>query len=184
MPILGILASQISGHLWAPSGAYDALATVTVPAGQTAASIVFAGIPTGYKHLQIRMVYNNTTASDIYFNLNSNYGLKGHYLYGNGSSAGAGVWNPSSTKGTAIDTGQFSTTIPVACIVDILDYSNTNKYKTLRSIGGQDTNGGGSGQAIWLSSALFDETAAVSSVTIKADYNFNQYTQVALFGVK
>ena len=33
MPILGIWASQISGKLWAPAGAYDALATVTVPAG-------------------------------------------------------------------------------------------------------------------------------------------------------
>jgi hypothetical protein len=32
MPILGIMASQISGHLWAPEGAYDALSTVTVGA--------------------------------------------------------------------------------------------------------------------------------------------------------
>ena len=30
MPILGVIASQISGHLFAPSGAYDSIATVTV----------------------------------------------------------------------------------------------------------------------------------------------------------
>ena len=52
MPILGIMASQISGHLWAPEGAYDALSTVTL--STTTASIEFAGIPTGYKHLQVR----------------------------------------------------------------------------------------------------------------------------------
>ena len=53
-PLPGIYASQISGHTFVPSGAYDALASVTIPAGQTATSIVFAGIPSGYKHLQIR----------------------------------------------------------------------------------------------------------------------------------
>jgi hypothetical protein len=27
--------------------------------------------------------------------------------------------------------------------MDILDYDNTNKYKVTRSLGGDDTNGGG-----------------------------------------
>jgi hypothetical protein len=30
MPVLGIIASQMSGHLFAPSGAYDSIATTTV----------------------------------------------------------------------------------------------------------------------------------------------------------
>jgi hypothetical protein len=51
-PILtGVIASGISGHLtppWSPEGAHDALATVTLSA--SAASITFAGIPSGYKH--------------------------------------------------------------------------------------------------------------------------------------
>ena len=44
MPILGIMASQISGHLWQPEGAYDSLATVTVGA-TSVATIEIAGIP-------------------------------------------------------------------------------------------------------------------------------------------
>jgi hypothetical protein len=44
-PILGIMASQISGHLWEPQGAYDALSTVTLSAN--ASSVSFTGIPSG-----------------------------------------------------------------------------------------------------------------------------------------
>jgi hypothetical protein len=40
MPVLGIIASQMSGHLFAPSGAYDSIATTTVGSGG-AASITF-----------------------------------------------------------------------------------------------------------------------------------------------
>ena len=186
-PILkGVIASGISGHLtppWSPEGGYDSLAAITV--GSTSiASIEFSGIPTAYKHLQLRTTFNNTSLGDFYVNLNTNYGLKGHYLYGNGTTYGAGVFNPSSTKGIAIGTGQYSTSIPVACIIDILDANNTNKYKTLRSLGGQDTNAGGTGQTLWFSSAVFDTTEAVTSIIIKADYNFSQYTQWALYGIK
>ena len=50
---VGIYASQISGHLYGgPYGAYDSLATVTVPSGGVA-SVTFAGIPSGYQHLHI-----------------------------------------------------------------------------------------------------------------------------------
>jgi len=57
-PILGIYASQITGHLnpFTPTGSYDALASYTVPSGG-ASTITFAGIPTGgqYTHLQLRV---------------------------------------------------------------------------------------------------------------------------------
>ena len=53
-PILGIYASQISGHLFAPSGAYDSIATTTVGAGG-ASSITFSSIPSTYTHLQVRI---------------------------------------------------------------------------------------------------------------------------------
>ena len=94
MPILGIMASQISGHLYdGPYGAYDSLATVTL--SSTTSSITFAGIPAGYKHLQIRMMVQTNRSSgvgdDIGMTFNSSstdyYGY--HILYGNGSSAAA-----------------------------------------------------------------------------------------------
>jgi hypothetical protein len=39
-PILGIYASQISGHLFAPSGAYDSIATATGTGSTTYLSLV------------------------------------------------------------------------------------------------------------------------------------------------
>ena len=36
-----------------------------------------------------------------------------------------------------------SSTYPLALVADILDYTNTNKYKTIRYIGGYDNNGSG-----------------------------------------
>ena len=58
MPILGIIASSFRSAA-GPVGAYDALATVTVGSGGVS-SITFAGIPTGYKHLQIRQIAKST----------------------------------------------------------------------------------------------------------------------------
>jgi hypothetical protein len=53
MPILGIISSQISGHLFAPSGAYDSIATVSGTG--SSGTISFTSIPSTYTHLQIRL---------------------------------------------------------------------------------------------------------------------------------
>jgi hypothetical protein len=52
-PILGIYASQISGHLFAPSGAYDSIATVTWY-WLSGIILLLASIPATYTHLQLR----------------------------------------------------------------------------------------------------------------------------------
>jgi hypothetical protein len=170
-PILGIWASQISGRLWEPQGAYDALSTVTVPSGGVA-SITFAGIPTGYKHLQIRM--SNTVGATIRFNgdtTGSNY--RYHVLLGNGSSAASGT-DPNNAYSPA--DGTNGTT---AEILDILDYSNTSKNKTLRSLGGFDANGSG---VVWLTSNLWMSTAAINSIVITA--TIPQNARFTLYGVR
>lgn len=194
-PILGIWASQISGHLWAPAGAYDALATVTLSA--SASSITFAGIPTGYKHLQLRYMAKGSSGSGGYptgaylsFNgdtTNGNY--FGHYLRGDGSSASAGsalsarnnlVFAPGSSGSWS------STSLFGVGIIDILDYSSTSKNKTIRSLSGADANGAG---AVGLmSTAWANSTTAINSITIDADAtyqtNFIQNSQFALYGIK
>ena len=92
--ILGTIASAAKNFLWEPQGAYDSLATVTVPSGGVA-SVTFAGIPSGYKHLQIRALYkvNNTNSgsSRITYNGDSGNNYSSHYLIGDGSSASAGA---------------------------------------------------------------------------------------------
>jgi hypothetical protein len=45
MPVLGIIASQMSGHLFAPSGAYDSIATTTVGGGEQHLSLLVLFLP-------------------------------------------------------------------------------------------------------------------------------------------
>ena len=185
---VGIYASQISGHLWAPNGAYDALATVTV--GSTSvATIDFTGIPTGYKHLQLRGIVQNTASSNssgwlqcrINGDTGSNYTY--HFLSGGGSSAstGAGANQSAMLLGDSVNSGAGASTF-APFIIDVLDYASTSKTKTFRSLTGVETNSWGE---IYLSSGLWNSTSAVTSISFyTASYNLKQYSQIALYGIK
>lgn len=66
--------------------------------------------------------------------------------------------------------------------MDVLDYKNTNKYKTSRFLSGYDANGSG---VIMLNSELWMSTAAITSITIdNTGSNFAQYSSFALYGVR
>lgn len=187
-PILGILASGISGNLWAPGKDYDSIATTTVGAGG-AASVTFSSIPSTYKYLQIRFIARGTLAdsnADVYCYLNSdtnqaNYAR--HFLRGNGAAASAGGAGASAIPIAGYISGSLSTaSVYGAGVIDVLDYTNTNKYKTVRSLAGYDQNGQGS---IYLFSNLYMQTTAISSINfVVQSGNFEQYTQFALYGVK
>jgi hypothetical protein len=180
MPILGIMASGMSANLWAPGADFDSIATTTVGAGG-ASTITFSSIPQTYRHLQIRL-FGNADANDIFYQLNgdavaTNYAR--HYLYGTGASAASG-FGSSGSIGYVASTALTSTF--GAAIFDVLDYTNTSKNTTTRSLTGFDGNGTGFTvfySGVWLN------TAAVNSITL-VPYagNFNQYTQAALYGVK
>jgi hypothetical protein len=177
MPILGIMAS--SRPAFELVGSYDSLATVTLSAAT--ASVTFTGIPTGYKHLQIRALYETVTNADnIGMTLNGSTVLsRMHYIYGNGSSAIAG----SSTDNLITLQAGVSTTSYYGMVIDILDYQNTNKNKTVRVLGGADFNGSG---IVYLSSGLYSTTSAVSSLSLQGfgGQTIAQYSQFALYGVK
>lgn len=187
-PILGIYASQISGHLFSLSGNYDALATVTVPSGGLT-SITFAGIPTtGYTHLQVRGIYRYTTGLDILamqLNGDTAANYSSHKVFGSGSSASAG----SAASASKMDLGYMmnSSTGYGAMVTDILDYTNTSKAKTVRALSGTDLNG--SGYINLNSSAWYNNTSsvypAINSIKIYPDAGtFAEYSQFALYGVK
>jgi hypothetical protein len=189
-PILGIYASQISGHLFAPSGAYDSIASTTVGAGG-AASITFdlTGV-SGYTHLQIRGIARSTrsaTSDYIALQLNSDTGSNYAYhgLEGDGSTASAfGLATQTFMDVERASAASATASVFGASVFDILDYANTNKYKTMRNLGGFDNNGSGS---IFLTSGLWQNTNAVSTITLKAQggtSNFAQYSSFALFGIK
>jgi hypothetical protein len=179
-PILGIYASQISGHLFAPSGAYDSIATAT-GGGST---ITFSSIPSTYTHLQIRLIAPGTSDSDVWMRFNSDTGSNyaTHRIYGTGAST---VVAGATTTSTKIDFGarsSGSTSSPAPGIIDILDYSNTSKNKTSRSLYGWDANGSG---FVMFSSGLWQNTAAINSITLLPQVgSFASGTHVALYGIK
>ena len=186
MPILGIMASAMSANLWQPAGAYDSLATITLSANAT--SIEFAGIPQGYKHLQIRSISRDSsgTISQQYLRFNgdtaTNYSI--HTLTGNGASAGtagsAGANQPYINCGIKSGSSDLANTFGVA-VIDILDYANTTKNKTVRTLSGVDLNGSG---YAWMSSGAWRNTNAITSIVLIPEVsNFVQYSSFALYGI-
>jgi hypothetical protein len=104
-------------------------------------------------------------------------------LLGNGASTSASG-NASNSIAYVLNTsGTTTSNIFVANIVDILDYTNTNKYKTLRSLSGGDYNGSG---AIALTSSVWLNTAAITTITISTGGygDLLQYSSFALYGIK
>jgi hypothetical protein len=187
-----MLAGNTVWNPWEPQGAYDSLATVTVPSGGVA-SITFAGIPSTYKHLQIRATVRSTYAGSFYdyprfqFNGDTGSNYARHLLYGDGASAAAGA----STSDTKLAIGEVPAVGGLAntfgpFIVDILDFANTSKYKTARTLSGNEQNYTSSNRGIvHLYSGLWMNTAAINSIKFYCDSgNFAEYSSFALYGVK
>ena len=178
------MLNNIAALMGSPSGAvagdYESIATVTVGSGGTA-TITFSSIAADWQHLQVRCMYNTITNPDnIGMTLNgSTTPSHAHYLYGNGTNALAG----STTSNLFTLQAGASGTIMYGMVIDLLDYSDTNKYKTLRSLGGGDFNGSG---ITWLSSALYATTSAISSFTLQGNGGqlFSEYSSFALYGIK
>jgi hypothetical protein len=190
-PIIGIYASSAS---YEASTSYQSIATQTVTtAGVT--SLSFNSIPQTYTHLQIRASIrsNNAAAYDAFYiyNLNNAGGssqMANHYIYGTGSAVGVGAYtNQSTAQMGFIPAANTLASNFGGGIVDILDYTNTNKNKTLRGFVGFDDNGNTTGSPfITVSSAYSVQlgTSAVTNLTFIINNSFAIGSKFALYGVK
>ena len=174
------------------TGGLIPLQVITV-SSSGASFIEFTNIPNTYSHLQLRSFAQTNRSSigrDIVnINVNSDTGSNyaRHYFAGDGANVVAGG-SINLTKGELGEVGTTAGSNFGSLVVDILDYSNTNKHKTIRSFGGGDVNGtvGGYGGSISLYSTLWRNTSSITSIKL-APLNgtqFNQYSQFALYGVK
>jgi hypothetical protein len=186
MPILGIIASSISGNL--DAGDFESIATVSVGSGG-AANVEFTSIPATFTHLQIRGIARSSlsaTGAGFIMRANSDTGSNyaAHNLLGDGASAQANAYAsntymyPSSYMPAANATASiFGTTI-----IDVLDYANTNKYKTMRSLYGTDLNGSGQ---VGIASSVWMNTNAITSLSLLfTTSNLVQYSHFALYGIR
>jgi len=199
-PVYKLSASSITGRTTYGSmlagntayeipGDYESIATVSVGSGG-ASSVTFSNIPNTYEHLQIRCIAKTDRAETddvvtMTFNSDTGANYSWHSLRGNGIVAAAGAG--TSTSYISIYYGATGNSgandIFAGSVTDILDYANTNKYKTTRTLNGMDLNGSG---WVYLHSGNWRSTSAITSITLDQRYgsNFKQYSQFALYGIK
>lgn len=179
-PILGILASGISGNL--ETNSYESIATITPYT--TTTTVAFSSIPSTYRHLQLRAFAASSAAANYIIRINgdtaNNYSW--HYIEGSGTgtgSVGNAVADSKLLGGVITNTGSMYTSI----IMDFLDYKETTKYKTSRSWSGVDLNG----SSTWLNffSGIWNGSSAINNITISlGGATFAANSHWALYGIK
>ena len=160
------------------------LATVAVGAGG-AANVEFTSIPGYYEHLQVRFItrFGSVAVFKITANSDTGSNYSWHEIQGNGSSVTANAGSSSTFMYAAYSNG-FSATANIfgTGVMDILDYNNTNKYKTFRMLSGYDANGSG---GLQLNSGLWQSSSAITSIKIEPNTStFQQYSTFSLYGIK
>lgn len=180
-------SSFLAGNPTVELSNYFSIQTVTVGAGGSS-TVTFNSIPSTYTHLQIRCLSkDNRTAANTAFDIrlnsdsSSNYSVHNLETDGGGSVVAGGTANTGAI-GIGNSSGGTNASIFGAQIIDILDYANTNKFKTVRTLGGHDQNGSG---YLGLYSGNWRSTSAVTSITIiPLVANIQQYSSFALYGIK
>lgn len=168
-----------------PSGDFQSIATTVVDATADL-TVTFSSIPSTYKHLQIRAIaLSNSDSVPVLMRFNSDSGsnYSWHTLNGQGGAAASGAGASASSVILTLNANRgLNASNPWAYVIDILDYTDTNKYTTVRALHGADYNGSGE---INLTSGNWRNTAAVSTITLSmASSGFNQYSHFALYGIK
>jgi hypothetical protein len=158
-----------------PTPTYTPLATVTL--GSSAASVTFSSIPAIYRDLILIVNGSSTTSqANLAIRYNSDSGSNYSYveMYGNGSSA----VSTSSTLSYAYSGNLFTNL--VMGVVQVMDYSATDKHKTLLSRSSAPSNQVAAIASRWAN------TAAITSLQVLAldsTNNFASGSTFSLYGV-
>jgi hypothetical protein len=179
---------------WAAAGAgggassdFELISTSVL--GSAASSVTFSSVPQTYKHLQIRFVTRGDSFgnSRAYLTLNSDTSsFTYHRLQ---ATSGGGISSSGWGSGTfpggwVADVNGNDVTGWAGAVVDLLDYTSTNKYKTVRSLNGAASDTSSSRQ-IQLTSSLWLSTAAVTTVGLVSSVNnFDAGSRFSLYGIK
>jgi hypothetical protein len=191
MPILGTLASSVQKI----TGSFESIATAT--GNGSSPTITFSSVPSTYQHLQIRFIVKNSTnqnwanASRLFIRFNSDTGSNyaWHRLAGDGSTVAAQGDSSNSHMRTdycVAGNGSGITNIHGVGVIDIHDYAVTTKNKTIRTFTGSDANDLSYYPSIGLTSGLWMNTNAITSITLtdEASSNFLSSSAFALYGIK
>ena len=179
---LGLL-SQGGG---AAAGSFELISTA-VGTG-SANTITFSSIPSTYKHLQIRAVgrstFANTSMENAAITLNGlTSGYSHHWLTADGSSLSSfGQASQASWQyGVAVPQNNQTASVFSAAIIDVLDYQNTNKNKTLRGLLGWHA----SSRQVQIASSMIGTTSAITSISFALPQgNWTTTSRISLYGIQ
>lgn len=168
-------------------GSMEPISAITLSTSSD--SVTFNNIPGTYSHLQLRLLARTSRAEiddGFEIQLNGDTGTNYRYHYLNGSGSTTFAYTEGSMTGLVapvVAGASAGASIFGAVIMDILDYSNTNKYTTTRASGGIDNNGSG---AVRTQSGLWLNTAAVTSMKIQSNAlgDFVTNSSFSLYGIK
>jgi len=184
MPILGVIASSTRQGQATDTGAMFPIFATTVTTDTS--SIEFAGIPITYSHLQLRATYTCSSGPGTLrlrvgngsIDTGNNYA--GHEINGTGSTTTVFTAGPNGDSDYMLLESQQ--TYPWSFVSDYVDYSKTNKYKTIRNIIGGDNNGSG---YIGMRSSLWLSNSAITNIRIYTQSgNFQAGSTFAIYGIK
>jgi len=170
------------------AGAVDAFEQIqTINGTGASGTITFSSIPSTYKHLQIRYVMTNTANNFAILRMQVNGDTGSNYsyydLYGNNSSVQ--VSSNTSTTFMNLTSGAIGlTTTPNAGVIDVLDYTNTSKFKTVRTLSGTHQAADYYAE-VGLGAGNWRSTSAVTSLTLfAAAGSFATAGRISLYGIK
>jgi hypothetical protein len=189
----GSSAESAASNSVTPSAAsYYSIASTTVGAGG-AAEVTFSGIPATYKHLQVRFYAPSAPSAATSFimrvgngSIDTGASYSFHSLFGYSNNGNGATQRPNET-GIEVHYCPSGITSPYVGIIDLLDYADTNKYKTTRSMFGHDNNSGNSTNAgqMWFVSGNWRNNSAITDIRLyHGNGNLPQNTRIALYGMK
>jgi len=157
-----------------PTPTYTPLATVTL--GSSAASVSFASIPASYRDLILvfRGTLGSGTSSELELRINGDTGSNYSRVvaFGDGSSTGS-----FADTHTSFRFAFGNNTHPFTNIVQFMDYSATDKHKTMLNRDSQ------ANRTSAMSAARWANTAAMTSLLVYSAQNLAAGTTLNLYGV-
>jgi len=167
-----------------PTPTYTALANITL--GSAASTITFSSIPATYRDLVLVMAERNTT-DDVGFvmRFNGDSGSNYNYVLARGGDIGGVVSNQASSQ-TQMFVGGWSfgngTSFPAPITIDIMDYSATDKHKTVLDRF-QTRRNDGSGETGMMAGRWASTSAITTILLYPTSSIFAANTTVALYGI-
>ena len=183
-----ILGAFSSGVPPIPPSSYESIASATGTGSSD--TITFNSIPSTYQHLQIRWIAKDTAGSTTALLRLTCNGVAGtsyahHQIFGDGAAVTASGAASVAFSVAGVIRSNATANVMGAGIIDIHDYTSTTKNKTIRTFSGSDANTGTTADRVYLTSGLFNDTTAISSIALKTTGTaFSTTTVFSLYGIK